>query len=179
VKCEQVQISLQICTYQLFRASHKNLCVNIYHFLDYIWGGGSIGVSLQIKRPCLHVFGFRRQFISPMKRVGFYSTTRSCLICHCYHLSSFEYECARRGLPTSFGVIIVFICLLHQSVMTITNYELLTQKNLQINLDDLVDVMTLMFDVSLLCPLDIGLPTLTANGFFILGSFELSHLIIT
>jgi hypothetical protein len=93
-----------------------------------------------------------------MKRVGFYSTTRSCLICHCYHLSSFEYECARRGLPTSFGVIIVFICLLHQSVMTITNYELLTQKNLQINLDDLVDVMTLMFDVSLLCPLDLAFP---------------------
>jgi hypothetical protein len=53
----------------------------------------------------------------------------------------------------------------------------LTQKNLQINLNDLVDVMTLMFDVSLLCPLDIGLPTLIANGFFILGSFELSHLI--
>jgi hypothetical protein len=54
----------------------------------------------------------------------------------------------------------------------------LTQKNLKINLNDLVDVMTL-FDVSLLCPLDIGLPTLIANGFFILGSFELSHLIIT
>lgn len=125
MKCEQVQISLQICTYQLFRASHKNLCLNIYHFHHYIGGGRRgehWGTCSNQKAMCLHVLGFRRQFISPMKRVGFYSTTRSCLICHCYHLSSFEYECARRGLPTSFGVIIVFICFLHQSVMTITNY---------------------------------------------------------
>lgn len=43
VKCEQVQISLQTYTYQLFRASHKNLCVNIYHFHDYIGGRGGRG----------------------------------------------------------------------------------------------------------------------------------------
>ncbi len=108
-----------------FSEHHRKTYVLTYIISMNILGGrGRHWVPVQIKRPCLHVLGFRKQFISPMKTLGFYFFQQQDLVwfCGCYHLSSFEYECARRGLPTSFGVIIVFICLLHQSVMTIANY---------------------------------------------------------
>jgi len=59
-----------------FSEHHIKTYVLTYIISMIILGGGGgrggIGVPVQIKRPCLHVLGFRKQFISPMKTLGFY-----------------------------------------------------------------------------------------------------------